>query len=120
LTPLFPVGPPPGAGVPRRSGRPIARRKPDTFRPKYNPGVFLSDETGALPGHLYASAELSGLGLFDPDGKPRVAVTHRNGWPGVFLKDRGGANRAGMSLDAIEGPRFIIQDEAERPLVSLP
>jgi hypothetical protein len=93
---------------------------PDAFRSKYNPGVLLYDETGALRGHLYASDELSGLGLFDPDGKPRVAVTHRNGWSGCFLKDHGGAIRVGMALDSADGPRFVIQDEAERPIVSLP
>ena len=93
---------------------------PDAFRSKYNPGVLLDDETGALRGHLYASDELSGLGLFDRDGKPRAALTHRNGWSGCFLKDHGGALRAGLALDPAAGPRFVIQDEAERPLVSLP
>jgi hypothetical protein len=93
---------------------------PDAFRSKYNPGVLLYDETGALRGHLYASDELSGLGLFDRDGKPRVAVTHRNGWSGCWLKDRGGALRVGMALDSADGPRFVVQDEAERPIVSLP
>jgi hypothetical protein len=93
---------------------------PDAFRAKDNPGVLLLDEKGALRGQLYASEELSGLGLFDPDGKPRVAVTHRNGWSGVWLKDRGGAIRVGMSLDSADGPRFVVQDEAGRPIVSLP
>jgi hypothetical protein len=92
---------------------------PDAFRAKDNPGLLLYDEKGALRGHLYASEELSGLGLFDPDGKPRVAVTHRNGWSGCWLKDRGSAIRVGMALDA-GGGRFVIQDDAERPLVSLP
>jgi hypothetical protein len=93
---------------------------PDAFRSKHNPGVLLYDETGVLRGQLYASEELTGMGLFDPDGKPRVAVTHRNGWSGVWLKDRGGAIRVGMALDAVEGPRFVVQDAAERPIVSLP
>jgi hypothetical protein len=93
---------------------------PDAFRSKYNPGVLLYDETGALRGHLYASDELSGLGLFDRDGRPRAALTHRNGWSGCFLKDHGGAIRVGMALDAADGPRFVVQDEAERPIVSLP
>jgi hypothetical protein len=92
---------------------------PDAFRAKDNPGLVLCDEKGALRAQLYAREELSGLGLFDPDGKPRVAVTHRNGWSGCFLKDRGGALRVGMALDA-DGGRFVIQDEAERPLLSLP
>jgi hypothetical protein len=93
---------------------------PDAFRAKYNPGLLLYDETGALRGHLYASDELSGVGLFDPAGKPRAALTNRNGWSGCWLKDHEGALRVGMALDAVEGPRFVIQDEAERPLVSLP
>jgi hypothetical protein len=62
---------------------------------------------------------LSGLGLFDPDGKPRVALTHRNGWSGVWLKDRGGAIRAGMYLDA-GGPRLVAQDQDERVLFGQP
>jgi hypothetical protein len=65
-------------------------RLPDTFRAKDNPGLLLSDEKGALRAQLYASEELTGLGLFDPDGKPRVAVTHCNDWSGCFLKDHGG------------------------------
>jgi hypothetical protein len=93
---------------------------PDAFRAKDDPGVFLCDEKGALRAQLYASEELSGLGLFDRDGKPRAALTHRNGWSGCFLKDRGGAIRVGLALDAADGPRFVVQDEAERPLVSLP
>jgi hypothetical protein len=93
---------------------------PDAFRAKDNPGLLLYDEKGALRGQLYASEELSGLGLFDPDGKPRAALTHRNGWSGCFLKDHGGAIRVGMALDSADGPRFVIQDEAERPIVSLP
>jgi hypothetical protein len=92
---------------------------PDAFRAKDNPGVLLCDEKGALRAQLYASEELTGLGLFDPDGKPRVALTHRNGWSGCWLKDRGGAIRTGMALDA-GGGRFVVQDEAERPLLSLP
>jgi hypothetical protein len=92
---------------------------PPEFRAKDNPGLLLCDEKGALRGQLYASEELTGLDLFDPDGKPRVAVTHRNGWSGCWLKDRGGALRVGMALDA-GGGRFVIQDEAERPLLSLP
>jgi hypothetical protein len=92
---------------------------PDAFRAKDNPGVLLCDQKGALRAQLYASEELSGLGLFDPDGKPRAALTHRNGWSGCFLKDHGGAIRVGMALDA-SGGRFVIQDEAERPLLSLP
>src|SRR5262249_41365031 len=91
---------------------------PDAFRAKYNPGALLDDETGALRGYVYASDELSGL--FDRDGKPRAAFTHRNGWSGYFLKDHGSAIRVGMALDAVEGPRFVVQDEAERPLMSLP
>src|SRR5262249_54375734 len=93
---------------------------PDTFRSKYNPGVLLYDETGALRGHLYASDELSGLGLFDRDGKPRAALTHRTGWSGCFLKDHGGALRVGLALDSAAGPRFVIQDDAERILLFLP
>jgi hypothetical protein len=92
---------------------------PEGFRAKYNPGVLLYDETGALRDHLYASDELIGLGLFKPAGKPRVAVTHRNGWSGVWLKDRGGAIRAGMALDA-GGPRLVVQDEQERVLFRQP
>jgi hypothetical protein len=92
---------------------------PDAFRAKDNPGVFLCDEKGALRAHLYASEELTGLGLFDPDGKPRVALTHRNGWSGCWLKDRGGAIRVGMALDA-GGPRLVVQDEQERLLFSQP
>jgi hypothetical protein len=91
---------------------------PDAFRAKGNAGVLLCDEKGTLRAQLYASEELSGLGLFDPDGKPRVALTHRNGWSGCWLKDRGGAIRAGMALDA-GGGRFVIQDEAEPPLLTL-
>jgi hypothetical protein len=49
-----------------------------------------------------------------------VALTHRNGWSGCFLKDHGGALRVGMALDAADGPRFVLQDEAERPIASLP
>jgi hypothetical protein len=86
---------------------------PPEFRAKDNPGLLLCDEKGALRAHLYASEELTGLGLFDPDGKPRAALTHRNGWSGCFLKDRGGAIRAGMALDA-GGPRLVLQDEQER------
>jgi hypothetical protein len=92
---------------------------PDAFRAKDNPGVLLCDEQGALRAQLYASEELSGLGLFDPDGKPRVALTHRNGWSGCWLKDRGGAIRAGMALDAA-GPRLVVQDEQERVLFGQP
>src|SRR5262245_44201281 len=77
---------------------------PPEFRAKDNPGVLLCDERGALRAHLYASEELTGLGLYDPDGMPRVALTHRNGWSGCWLKDRGGAIRAGMALDSAEGP----------------
>jgi hypothetical protein len=91
----------------------------DAFRANDNPGHCLCDERGALRAQLYASEELTGLGLFDPDGKPRVAVTHRKGWSGVFLKDRGGAVRAGMSLDA-RGPQLVVQDEKERVLSGLP
>src|SRR5262249_39932948 len=36
---------------------------PDAFRSRFNPGVLLHDETGALRSHLYASDEWSGLGL---------------------------------------------------------
>ena len=68
---------------------------------------------------FYASEELTGLGLFDPDGKPRVAVTHRNGWSGCFLKDRAGALRVGIALDA-GGPRLVVQDEQERVLFGQP
>jgi len=93
---------------------------PPGFRAKDNPGLLLCDERGALRAQLYASDGLSGLGLFDRDGKPRAALTHRNGWSGCFLKDHGGAIRVGMALDAVAGPRFVIQDEAERPIVSLP
>src|SRR5262249_10682634 len=93
---------------------------PDAFRSKYNPGVLLYDETGALGGHMDASDELSGLALLDRDGKPRAALTNRNGWSGCFLKDHGGTIRVGRALDAADGPRFVIQDEAERPFVSLP
>jgi hypothetical protein len=93
---------------------------PDSFRAKDNPGLLLYDEKGALRSQLYASEELSGLGLYDPDGKPRAALTHRNGWSGCFLKDHGGAIRVGMALDSADGPRLVIQDEAERPLLSLP
>jgi hypothetical protein len=92
---------------------------PDAFRAKDNPGVLLLDEQGALQGQLNASEELTGLGLFDPDGKPRVALTHRNGWSGVWLKDRGGAIRAGMALDA-GGPRLVVQDEQVRVLFGQP
>jgi hypothetical protein len=46
-------------------------------------------------------------------------VTHRNGWLGVFLKDRGGAIRAGMSLDAGR-PQIVVQDEMERVLFGQP
>src|SRR5262245_8281104 len=63
--------------------------------------------------------ELSGLGLFDRDGKPRAALIIGNGWTGFWLKDHDGAIRAGMALDA-GGPRLVVQDEAERHLVSLP
>jgi hypothetical protein len=56
---------------------------------------------------------------FDLDGKPRVALTHRNGWSGCWLKDRGDAIRAGMALDA-GGGRLVVQDETERPFLSLP
>jgi hypothetical protein len=45
---------------------------------------------------------------------------HRKGWSGCFLKDRRDAIRVGLALDSVDGPRFVIQDEAERPLVSLP
>jgi hypothetical protein len=90
--------------------------RPDAFN---NPGVLLDDEKGSLGGHRYASEELSGLGLYDPDGKPRVAVTHRNGWSGVWLKDRGNAIRVGMALDA-GGPRLVVQDEQERVLFGQP
>jgi hypothetical protein len=92
---------------------------PDAFRAKDNPGVLLCDEKGALRAQLYASEELSGLGLFDLDGKPRVALTHRNGWSGCFLKDRGDAIRVGMALDA-GGPRLVVQDEKERVLFGQP
>src|SRR5262249_10489056 len=78
---------------------------PDSFRSKYNSGVLLYDETGALRGHLYASEELTGLGLFDHDGKPRAALIHRNGWSGCFLKDHGGALPVGLALDAADGRR---------------
>jgi hypothetical protein len=92
---------------------------PPEFRAKDNPGLLLCDERGALRAQLYASEELSDLGLFDPDGKPRAALTHRNGWSGCFLKDRGGAIRAGMALDA-GGPRLVVQDEQERVLFGQP
>jgi hypothetical protein len=92
---------------------------PESFRAKDNPGLLLCDKKGALRAQLYASEELTGLGLYDPDGKPRVALTHRNGWSGVWLKDRGGAIRVGMALDAGVG-RIVVQDEKERPLLSLP
>src|SRR5262249_59435143 len=80
---------------------------PDAFRSRYNPGVLLYDEKGALRGHLSASDQLTGLGLFDPDFKLRAALTHRNGWSGVFLKDRGGAIRVGMALDAGGPPPLV-------------
>jgi hypothetical protein len=57
----------------------------DGFRAKDNPGLLLCDEKRALRAQLYASEELTGLGLFDPDGKPRAALTHRNGWSGCWL-----------------------------------
>ena len=59
------------------------------------------------------------LVTIDPDGKPRVALTHRNGWSGVWLKDRGGSIRVGMALDA-GGPRLVVQDEQERVLFGQP
>jgi hypothetical protein len=93
---------------------------PDAFRSRYNPGVLLYDETGALRSNVHASDELRGLGLFDREGKPRAALTHGNGRSGCFLRDHGGALRAGLALDAADGPRFVIQDETERPIVSLP
>jgi hypothetical protein len=93
---------------------------PDAFRAKDNPGLLLCDEKGALRAQLYASEELTGLGLYDPDGKPRVALTHRNGWSGAWLKDRGGAIRAGMALDSADGPRLVVQDEKERLLFNQP
>src|SRR5262249_50862423 len=92
---------------------------PDVFRSKYNPGVLLYDEKGAPRGHLYASDELSGLGLFDPDCKPRAALTHRHGWSGFWLKDPGGAIRAGLALDA-GGARLVVQDEQEPILFGHP
>jgi hypothetical protein len=92
---------------------------PNAFRAKDNPGLLLCYEKGALRGHLYASEELSGLGLFDPVGKPRAALTHRNGWSGCFLKDHGGAIRVGMALDA-GSPRLVVQDEQERVLFGQP
>jgi hypothetical protein len=92
---------------------------PAGFRAKDNPGLLLCDEKGALRAQFYASEELTGLGLYDPDGKPRVAVTHRNGWSGGWLKDRGDAIRVGMALDA-SGGQIVIQDEKERPVLSLP
>jgi hypothetical protein len=92
---------------------------PDAFRAKDNPGLLAYDEKGALRSHMYASEELTGLGLFDSDGKPRATFTHRNGWSGCFLKDRGGAIRVGMALDA-GGPRLVVQDEQERVLFGQP
>ena len=92
---------------------------PDAFRAKDNPGLLLCDEKGTLRAHLYASEEMTGLGLFDPDGKPRAALTHRNGWSGMFLKDRGDAIRVGMALDS-GGPHFVVQDEKERVLFGQP
>jgi hypothetical protein len=76
---------------------------PQAFRAKDNPGLLLCDEKGALRAHLYASEELTGLGLYDLDGKPRAAITHRIGLSGIWLKDRGGAIRTGMALDASGG-----------------
>jgi hypothetical protein len=46
-------------------------------------------------------------------------IQHRNGWSGIWLKDRGGAVRVGMALDA-RGPRLVVQDEQERLLFSQP
>jgi hypothetical protein len=38
----------------------------------------------------------------------------------ISHRGHGGAIRMGMALDAVEGPRFVVQDEAERPVVSMP
>jgi hypothetical protein len=49
--------------------------------------------------------------------KPRAALPSRNRWSDCWLKYHDGAIRVGMALDAVEGPRFVVQDEAERLLV---
>src|SRR5262249_32727984 len=93
---------------------------PPGFRAKDHPGLFLRDEDGALRAHLYACEGLAGLGIYDPDGKGGGALTPGNGGSGCFRRAHGGAIRVGLALDAADGPRFVIQDEAERPIVSLP
>jgi hypothetical protein len=87
---------------------------PDSFRAKDNPSVLLFDEQGALRGQRNATDDAAGLRLFDPDGRPRVMLTHGKVTSGVGLKDRQGAIRAALALDA-SGPRLDILDEDQRP-----
>jgi hypothetical protein len=82
-------------------------------------GQLLCDERGALRVHLCASVEWTGLDLLDLDSKPRVALTHCNGWSGCWLKDRGGAVRAGMALEAGGSP-LVVHDEQESVLFGQP
>jgi hypothetical protein len=89
---------------------------PESFN---NPGVLLYDEQGALRARLSATEEVAGLRLFDPDGKPRVALTHGNVTSGVWLKDRRWAVRAALVLEA-DGPRVEILDEGQRPVFRKP
>jgi hypothetical protein len=92
---------------------------PDAFHANANPGVLLFDEQGALRGQLNAADDAAGLRLFDPDGKPRIMLTHGKVTSGVWLKDRQGDIRAALALDA-GGPRLDILDEDQRPLVQKP
>jgi hypothetical protein len=72
-----------------------------------------------LRAQLNATDDVAGLRLFDPDGRPRIMLMHGKVTSGVWLKDRGGAIRVGMALDA-GGPRLVVQDGAERVLFGQP
>jgi len=93
--------------------------QPDAFNAQDNPGVLLYDEQVALRARLSATEEVAGLRLFDPDGKPRVALTHGDVTSGVWLKDRQRAVRAALVLEA-GGPRVEILDEDQRPVFRKP
>ena len=80
-------------------------------------------ERGMLPWaatrKMLESARSYWLVTIDPDGKPRVALTHGDVTSGVWLKDRRWAIRAALVLEA-GGPRVEILDEDQRPVFRKP
>ena len=115
---LVTTGPRPGG-----SGQP-ARPFPGKTSPAVLERRGHRGEDGWVGGHGQAfrrSRNRDGASCSDRDAPTRLHGTaNRNGWSGVFLKDHGGALRVGLALDSADGLRFVIQNEAERPIVSPP